>query len=70
MLNFSNDLVSLVFPFLPQSHGEIDLGALEFCLFSELAILVWSLTLTFKPFQYVHKSYVPKENGVVTSTHD
>ena len=56
--------------FLRPSHGEIELGFLDFCLFSELAIFVRCLTLTFKPIQYVRKSYVTIETGVVTSTHE
>ena len=32
--------------------------------------MVLFLTLTFNPFQYVRKLYVPKEDGVVTGIHD
>ena len=70
ILSCNNDLVSLIFHYVPSSHGEIKLGVLDFGLFSELAILVLFFTLTFKPFWYVHKYYVPKENDVINSTHD
>ena len=34
------------FPSLPPIHGEIKIGVLYLCLFSEFDILVWFLTLT------------------------
>ena len=69
MLHCYIDLVSSILPFIPTSHGDITLDILDFCLFSQLAILVWLSTI-FKPFQYVRKLYAHKENGDFTSMHD
>ena len=42
---------------------------LEFWTFAYFQnLLSWyDFDLNFKPFQYVHKLYAPKENGVVTT---
>ena len=46
-----------------QVMEKLNLAFWNFAYFQNwLYILVWFSTLTFKPFQYVRKSYVPKEN--------